>query len=141
MIQKTSFQILLLLASVLLVYGWSVQYDYVWYDDVNYILFNDLVTDFRWSRAGELFGSIRGNVTPVTWLTHVLTYALAGAEPGAHHAVNVLFHAANVILVFLLARILIETGPTQLVSDTHLYSLPFYTALLFAWPRASPTDR
>ena len=42
------------------------------------------------------------NWHPLTWLSHMTDVELLGADPGRHHVVNVLFHAANACLVFLL---------------------------------------
>src|SRR5262249_27251595 len=41
---------------------------------------------------------------PLTCLSHMLDCQLFGVNPGRHHLVNVVFHAANAVLVFLLAR-------------------------------------
>jgi protein O-mannosyl-transferase len=62
------------------------------------------------------------NWQPVTCLSHLLDVQLFGYNAGAHHLVNVLFHAVNVLLLFLLLRRL--TGarwPSAVV------------AALFAW--------
>ncbi len=40
------------------------------------------------------------NWHPVTWLSHMLDCQLFGLNSGAHHYVNVLLHAANVLLLF-----------------------------------------
>ena len=42
------------------------------------------------------------NWHPLTWLSHMLDASLFGADIGAQHFVNVLFHAANAVLLFLL---------------------------------------
>jgi len=42
----------------------------------------------------------QSNWHPVTWLSHMLDCQLFGLNSGAHHYVNVLLHAANVLLLF-----------------------------------------
>ena len=42
------------------------------------------------------------NWHPLTWLSHMADCQLFGLDPGPQHLVNVLVHAANVLLLFLL---------------------------------------
>jgi tetratricopeptide (TPR) repeat protein len=44
------------------------------------------------------------NWHPVTWLSHALDCDLFGVRPGAMHMTNVLLHALNVVLIFLLLQ-------------------------------------
>src|SRR5205085_3639919 len=41
---------------------------------------------------------------PMTWLSHMLDCQLFGVNAGAHHLMNVAYHAANAVLVFLFLR-------------------------------------
>ena len=62
------------------------------------------------------------NWHPLTWLSHMLDAGLFGPNPGAQHLVNVLFHTANALLLFLLLfRATRELWPAALVGA------------LFAW--------
>ena len=42
-----------------------------------------------------------GNWHPLTWMSHMLDCQLWGLAPAGHHLTNVLFHAANAVLLFL----------------------------------------
>ena len=42
------------------------------------------------------------NWHPLTWLSHMLDCQLFGLDAGAHHLVNVAFHLANSVLLFLI---------------------------------------
>ena len=42
------------------------------------------------------------NWHPLTWLSHALDCQLYGLHPAGHHITNLIFHTANVILLFLL---------------------------------------
>ena len=44
------------------------------------------------------------NWHPLTWLSHALDYEFFGLNPAGHHGVNVLLHAANAVLLFLLLQ-------------------------------------
>ncbi len=46
------------------------------------------------------------NWHPLTWISHMLDARLFGTEPAGHHAVSLLLHAANALLLFLLVRAL-----------------------------------
>src|SRR5580700_4099496 len=39
---------------------------------------------------------------PITWLSHALDWQLFGGDPAGPHTVNILIHAANAVLLFLL---------------------------------------
>jgi protein O-mannosyl-transferase len=74
------------------------------YDDDLYVGNNTHV------QAGLVWPTVRWAVTsteysnwhPVTWFSHALDCTLYGLNPHGHHVTNVLLHALNVILLFLL---------------------------------------
>src|SRR5512135_2419596 len=77
--------------------------DFVPLDDQGYVYKNPHVTvgltiaGLRWAfTTGE-----QANWHPLTWLSHMLDVQLFGVRSGAHHAVNLLFHIANALLLFL----------------------------------------
>ena len=82
---------------------WPVgHFNFLNYDDDRYITGNPMVAQgmswegFRWA-----FGSLECcNWHPLTWLSHGLDCHLYGLQAGAHHATNLVFHAANVLLLF-----------------------------------------
>ncbi|HSF01750.1 MAG TPA: tetratricopeptide repeat protein, partial [Solirubrobacterales bacterium] len=47
---------------------------------------------------------LMGHYIPVTWLTFGLDYTLWGLDPRGYHLTNVLLHAANAAVFFLIAR-------------------------------------
>jgi tetratricopeptide (TPR) repeat protein len=58
------------------------------------------LTNIRWA-----FTSFeQSNWHPVAWLSHMLDCQLFGLNPEAQHAVNLLLHAANALLLFWLLR-------------------------------------
>jgi protein O-mannosyl-transferase len=57
--------------------------------------------------------TLLGHYAPLTWLSFGVTYAVAGMAPAAYHAGNLLLHALNAALVYLLAaRLLALALPT-----------------------------
>lgn len=54
----------------------------------------------RWMFTSTLMG----HYIPLTWMTFGLNYVLGGMNPWGYHLVNLLLHASNTILVYLVAR-------------------------------------
>lgn len=97
---------LFLLAAVLLVFGRTGDYPFITYDDDVYVYENPIVSRGLTSEGvAAAFSTFHaGNWHPLTWISHMLDISLFGMAPGAHHLVNVAFHAANVLLLFLFFR-------------------------------------
>src|ERR1700733_10656040 len=93
-----------LLASVTLaIYSRTLGYAYVFIDDFLYVGGNSHVTaGLTWDGVLWSFHSmVAGNWHPLTMISHMLVYQFCGLNPGAHHFVNAIFHAANACLLFL----------------------------------------
>lgn len=77
---------------------------YVNYDDVEYVIDNpNMPAGLTWDNLRWAFTTWYAcNWHPLTWLSHLLDRTLFGTDPGPAHLVNVLFHAANTVLLFIL---------------------------------------
>ncbi len=88
------------------VYAQTVAYDFVNFDDPQYVYENEFV------RSGLNARSVAWALTnishmcwqPLTWMSHMLDCQLFGLNPAWAHAHNVLLHCANSILLFVLFR-------------------------------------
>jgi len=105
---RTALVCLLLALAVLAVY-WPVRhYDFIDYDDDNYVFDNSAVRA-GWSWGGIVWAFVDRqavNWHPLTWLSHMTDCQWFGLNPGAHHLINVLFHCANSVLLLLLLNTL-----------------------------------
>jgi Flp pilus assembly protein TadD len=45
-----------------------------------------------------------GNWHPLTWLSHTLDWQLFGNNAGGHHIVNLIFHIANTLILFIVLK-------------------------------------
>lgn len=74
------------------------------YDDPSYVTKNlHVQKGLSLTTIGWAFKSTdAANWHPLTWLSHILDYQLFGLSPAAAHVTNVLIHAANVLILFLL---------------------------------------
>jgi tetratricopeptide (TPR) repeat protein len=108
-VERRGFYVCLVLAAAALaVYYPVVGFDFVNLDDPLYVYENPHV------RAGITPEGIRWAFTnldanfwhPLTWLSHMLDWQLFGPRAGGHHAMGLLLHVANTLLLFLaLARL------------------------------------
>jgi Flp pilus assembly protein TadD len=88
----------------ILLYSPAITFDFVNYDDVDYILNNyHIKAGLNWQQLGWCFlPGYASNWHPLTWMSHALDCQLYGLNPAGHHATSVLLHALNSALLFLL---------------------------------------
>jgi protein O-mannosyl-transferase len=106
------FICLLLFVATLAVYCPVKDYGFVNYDDDDYFFKNPhILGGFTRANIQWAFTSSEAmNWHPLTWLSLMLDAQLFGAGALAPHLTNVLLHAANAILLFLLLRRLTGAG-------------------------------
>lgn len=95
----------LLLVCLTVAAYWQVHdFEFVVLDDEDYIANNPIVQDgLTWRGVVWAFTTdTLANWHPLTWLSYMLDCRLFGLNPGGHHLVNVLFHAINAVLLFLI---------------------------------------
>ena len=96
----------------ILIYFQVREFQFVNFDDNNYVYNNPHVTgglnreNVRWAFSAFF----AANWHPLTWLSHQLDATLFGLDAGSHHLVNALVHTINSVLLFFLLRKL--TGST-----------------------------
>ena len=93
-----------LVLAVLAVYAPLRTFDYVSYDDPTYVVLNPMVNrGLTLEGIAWAFTSSRAsNWHPLTWISLMLDASLFGASPGVFHAVNVIIHAVNAVLLLAL---------------------------------------
>jgi hypothetical protein len=103
---------LALAAGVLAIYGQTLAFDFVVFDDDKYITGNPTVQrglsleGFVWAFDNHAVAAWH----PLTWLSHMLDAQLFGVWAGGHHATSVVLHALCAVLLFAALRSL--TGAT-----------------------------
>jgi tetratricopeptide (TPR) repeat protein len=92
--------------AVLAVFGQTLRFGFVNYDDQTCVYENPVVEQGLSAHAvGWAFTHTQtANWIPLTTLSHMLDCQLFGLWAGGHHLVNVLWHAANAVLLFLVLR-------------------------------------
>jgi protein O-mannosyl-transferase len=116
---RNSLLCILLAVATLAVY-WPVHnHEFIHYDDGTYITENpEVFTGLSLQNTKWAFTTgYASNWHPFTWLSHQLDSSLFAENAGAHHLVNVLFHIANTILLFVvLNRITRRFWPSAFVA-------------------------
>jgi len=108
-----------LVAITWIVYAQVGQFQFVNYDDDDYVALNEHVQN------GLSWGTIRWATTsldaanwhPLTWISHSLDWELFADRPAGHHFSSVLFHSLNVLILFLgLAHVTGRAGRSFVVA-------------------------
>jgi protein O-mannosyl-transferase len=124
----------LLAAGTLLVYAPAIFHPFINYDDSDYVTQNSHVQaglDVK-TLAWALTSTEQANWHPLTWLSHALDCQLYGLNPHGHHLTSVLFHTANVVLLFLLLQAATgATGMSAMVAA--LFALHPFNVESTAW--------
>ena len=96
----------LLALAVLAVFAQTTRFEFVNFDDQQYVYENPVVE--KGLSAKAVYWAFThpqvGDLIPLTTLSHMLGCQLFGLRAGWHHMLNVLCHAANVVLLFLVLR-------------------------------------
>jgi protein O-mannosyl-transferase len=101
----------LLALGVWIVFGQTIRYGFINYDDDAYVYENPMVT-----RGLDIFEIPRvfahdtgpNEWCPLTDISHMFDWQLYGPNAGGHHLTNVILHAATAILLFLTLRKMTE---------------------------------
>lgn len=95
---------LVLVAATLAFYNPIIHNQFIDFDDSSYIVKNSQVQrGLNWETVKWSFTTFRdGNWHPLTWLSHALDCQLFRLNPVGHHYTNLLLHAVNAVLLFLL---------------------------------------
>src|SRR5947199_111543 len=105
-----------------------------WHDDDN-LLDNPHYRGLGWTHLRWMWTTCHiGHYAPLTWMTFGLDYLLWGMNPVGYHLTNLLLHAANPAVFYLVARRILGValpGPAQR-GNVGLAASAAFAALLFA---------
>jgi hypothetical protein len=146
---------------VLFVFLPTVGYGFVNWDDPWYVLDNPLIASWSPANLWEIATrpAVR-NYAPITMFGYLIQHSLWGLWAGGYHLVNVLLHAVNAVLVYVLLRqltasrfiawttaALFAVHPVQVETVAWISSFKgvlsgtFILASLICWLRPQPTPR
>jgi protein O-mannosyl-transferase len=88
---------------VVAVFRLAVLGEFQW-DDHALLVGNPMYRGLGWSNLRWIFSTnLMAHYMPVTWITYALDYHIWGLDPFGYHLTNLVLHAANTTLVYLLA--------------------------------------
>jgi len=116
---QTAAICLLLVALNLAIYAQTITFDFVLYDDPDYVTQNPVVQ--RGVTAASMVWALTAmhasNWHPLTWVSHMLDFQLFGFNAGGHHLTSVLLHILNTLALFVLfRRLTAEPWPSAFVA-------------------------
>ncbi|HOV98289.1 MAG TPA: glycosyltransferase family 39 protein [Bacteroidota bacterium] len=121
-IKSDTYIILLIVIIAALAYSRTIENDFVHWDDIDQIIDNPDISSLRWENIRSMFTkSYVSMYQPLVTLSFAIERALFGVDPRFFHLINLLFHLANIVLVYFVVRRLINHTPTAL-----------FAALIFA---------
>ena len=75
------------------------------WDDVVLLVDNPAYRGLGWSNLKWMFTTnLMGHYMPLTWITYGLDYVVWGLNPFGYHLTNIVLHAANTVLVYLVTQ-------------------------------------
>lgn len=94
--------ILLLATLIGAVFGQVGGFEFVFWDDLDYVKRNPMVLGGLTAEGvGRALTTVHAhNWHPLTWISHMVDIELFGLDAGGHHLVNVVWHFAATVLLF-----------------------------------------
>ncbi len=95
-----------LVVCILAIYSQTSTFSHITYDDPQYVFANRHIQDGVTTQSLK-WAFTQGHASnwhPLTWVSHMIDIGLFGLDSGKMHIVNMLFHIANSLLLFVLFR-------------------------------------
>ena len=127
-----------LLIGVLSFFAYSAALDaeFVNYDDDRMLLTNPMYRGFSGHQLRWMFTTgFMGHFQPLTWLSLALDYTISGTDPSSYHRNNLILHALNAILFYLVVLHLLTVtrrGPPPLRREASFSEHPLSAHLAAA---------
>lgn len=89
----------------------SLRGEFVNWDDLDNFVKNSAYRGLGWQQLTWMWtATLLGHYIPLTWMTFGLNYVLGGMNPWGYHLVNVMLHAGNAALFYVVARRLLRAA-------------------------------
>jgi Flp pilus assembly protein TadD len=109
--------------------------EFVDWDDYDLLVNNHRYRGLGWEQVRWMFSTFHhGHYQPLSWMTFGLDYLIWGMDPFGYHLTNLVLHAANTALFYLLALRLLSLAlsRTHSASDLGLRAAAGFAALFFS---------
>src|SRR5215510_2905098 len=113
----------------------ALRNEFVNWDDYEVLVENFRYRGLGWEQLSWMFSTFHnGHYQPLSWMTFALDYLIWGMEPFGYHLTNLMLHAANAALLYLLALRLLSLASLRPLSanDLGLRIAAVFAALFFS---------
>ncbi len=119
-----NWKIILLLMLSFIEFFPTLKNDFVNWDDIVYIMNNDMITTFSWNNLGRIFSTyFMGNYHPFIILSFAFDYHLFILSPHGYHFHNLLLHVLNSFLVYTFFFHLLKKNVNTAVTIALLFAI------------------
>jgi hypothetical protein len=119
-----NWKLLLLVIVSFLAFIPSLNNDFVNWDDIVYIMNNDMITSFSWINLQKIFSTyFMGNYHPFILLSFSFDYNLFKLSPHGYHVHNLLLHIINTFLVYTFFFHLLKKNVNVAVTIALLFAI------------------
>ena len=115
---STIFYLIIIIIITLVTYSNSIKSGFVLLDDNAKVYENPLIMSLSFSNIIKYFIKfVFHTYMPLTILSYAVDYSLWGLNPWGYHAINLLIHLFNAVLVFIFVRRLTEKPAAALIAS------------------------
>lgn len=130
-INKDAFAYTLLMVGVVTIYSTVVNHDFLYQWDDQWVVINRYTAGgLNWDNLYRIFTEFyHGQYAPLNEMNYLLVHTLWGYNPMAFHLASLLWHVANVCLVYSFVKALLKVGNIPL--EVNMTQIAFFTALVW----------
>ena len=108
--------LLIILLLTIVIYSNSIHNGFVNWDDDISVTDNTDIQTLDLNKVSNMFNnSYNGMYQPVVMITFAVNYAIHGLQPEGYHLTNLLFHLLNILLLFVLIRMMFQNNLLAIV--------------------------
>jgi tetratricopeptide (TPR) repeat protein len=137
--QLALFAVVVVGAVTFVVYSSILNNDFIGWDDSYYVLNSPYLLPLSFGLIGRIFSSFYfASYSPLSLLSHTLDFNVWGMDPRGHHLTNIMIHALNACMVYILALALYRKARTASAGEDGggggiaLVAAAVFSALVFA---------
>jgi protein O-mannosyl-transferase len=119
-----NWKILVLIAVAFIAYIPSLKHEFVNWDDIVYIMNNDMITSFNWVNLKKIFSTyFMGNYNPLILLSFMFDFHFFRFSAPGYHVHNLLLHLVNAVLVYTFFFNLLRKNSNIAITIALLFAL------------------
>jgi protein O-mannosyl-transferase len=119
-----NWKILFLIAASFLAYYPTLTFEFVHWDDLVYVMGNDMITSVNWINLKKIFSTyFQGNYHPLILISFLYDYHFFKYAASGYHLHNLVLHIVNAVLVYSFFFHLLKKNSNVAVTVALLFAL------------------